>query len=119
MEIALQPIERTTLEQITTLSPLRDAMLRASRYAQEAALLWRFQAGTDAWQTPAACEGTHTKSKSVSEGLYSMKGTHAGTVLKNCRPLETDHLSSLQTAVSSHGRDPTLEQGNSAGRKEQ
>lgn len=62
MEIALQPIERTTLEQITTLSPLRDAMLRAGRYAQEAALLWRFQAGTDAWQTPADCEGTHTKS---------------------------------------------------------
>lgn len=37
-----------------------------------------------------ACEGTNNKL--VPEGLYPMKGTHTGTVLKNYSPLETDCL---------------------------
>lgn len=125
MEIALQPVDRTTLEQITTLNPLRDAMLRAGRYTtKEAALLWRFQAGTDAWQTPAASEGTNTKSvcfwRTVPYEGTPMKVTHTGTVLRTAV-----HWKQIIWAVYKqlyHPMEGTLhwsEQGNSAGRKEQ
>lgn len=82
MEIALQPVDRTTLEQITTLNPLRDAMLRAEDTPRRKL---HFCGDSKQAQMP----GRHlqplrgpTPNQSVSEGLYPMKVTHTGTVLR-------------------------------------
>lgn len=89
----------------------RDTMLRTGKYALKEAA----QTDRHLWPVRGA-----TPNHSVLEGSTPWKGSTLQLFLRTAvhwkQIIWTDNS---QTAASSHGRDPTLEQGNSAGRKEQ
>ncbi|GAB0207450.1 zinc finger and BTB domain-containing protein 5 [Grus japonensis] len=101
--VPLQPMERTTLEQISTLQPMEDPFHYRSYALKEAAAhgepvleqapgrncsLWRIaHAGADFLAGIVAHGEEPMLEQSIPEGLYPMERTRAGVVREGLYPM--------------------------------